>query len=289
MSGVKRGVESQTAILVCMARALAHERTRGVEFSDPTALPLLPADKRAQVERLRAESARGETSGFRRAWEHRFHEVRAQMMVVRTVAIDRAVSESGAPQLVILGAGLDGRAFRLAGLEQVTVFEVDHPDSQRQKRARAAALTPVSRDIRFVPVDFTRDRLDEALAQAGHDPSRPTTWVWEGVMMYLRLPEIESTLRVIEGRSAPSSRLVALYHSPSPILGVISLLLRFVGEPLRSNFTPDAMRALLAKHRFAAERDDDLGSLALELSPEFAEAARRIRHNRLAVANRLPP
>ena len=79
-----------------------------------------------------------------------------------------------------------------------------------------------------------------------------------------------------------------MYHSPSRILGVISLALRWVGEPLRSNFTPEAMRALLEKYRFGVERDDDLGSLGLELSPEFAEAARRIRHNRLAVADWLP-
>jgi len=209
-------------------------------------------------------------------------------MVARTIAIDRAVRAGGASQLVILGAWLDGRAWRLAELEHVTVFEVDHPDSQRQKRARVAALNPVSRDVRFVPVDFTRDRLDDALARAGHDPTRATTWIWEGVVMYLTLPEIESTLRVIEQRSAPSSRLVVLYHSPSPLLGLISLVLRRVGEPLRSNFTPEAMRALLEKYHFGVERDDDLGSLGLELSPEFATAARRIRHNRLAVADWLP-
>ncbi len=38
------------------------------------------------------------------------------------------------PQVVILGAGLDTRAWRMPGLDGVTVFEVDHPDTQRRKR-----------------------------------------------------------------------------------------------------------------------------------------------------------
>src|SRR6266498_3244056 len=37
-------------------------------------------------------------------------------------------------QLVLLGAGFDARAYRLPGLEQVTVFEVDQPATQQAKR-----------------------------------------------------------------------------------------------------------------------------------------------------------
>ena len=133
------------------------------------------------------------------------------MMVARTVAIDEAVRAAASPQVVILGAGLDGRAWRMPELRDVTVFEVDHPDSQREKRARAAALQRIAREVRFVPVDFTRDRLDDALAAAGHDPTRPTTWVWEGVVMYLERADIEATLAVIQRRSAPASRLVMMY------------------------------------------------------------------------------
>ena len=133
------------------------------------------------------------------------------MMVARTVAIDDAVRAATAPQVVILGAGLDGRAWRMPELRDVTVFEVDHPDSQRVKRARVSALEPVARDIRFVPVDFTRDRLDDALAAAGHDATRATTWIWEGVVMYLELSDIDATLSVIAaslGDTKPADRVV---------------------------------------------------------------------------------
>ncbi|HVW27239.1 MAG TPA: class I SAM-dependent methyltransferase [Polyangiaceae bacterium] len=47
--------------------------------------------------------------------------------------------------------------------------------------ARVGNRPPKAKSLQFVPVDFTRDALDEALTRAGHDPSRPTTWIWEGV------------------------------------------------------------------------------------------------------------
>jgi Leucine carboxyl methyltransferase len=54
------------------------------------------------------------------------------------VAIDDAIRTAASPQVVILGAGLDGRAWRVSELADAIVFEVDHPDSQRMKRERAA-------------------------------------------------------------------------------------------------------------------------------------------------------
>ena len=60
-------------------------------------------------------------------------------MTVRSLAIDDAIAAAKNPQLVIQGAGLDGRAFRMPELRDKVVFEVDHPDSQRDKRARYVA------------------------------------------------------------------------------------------------------------------------------------------------------
>jgi methyltransferase (TIGR00027 family) len=269
--------------MVCMARAMAHGRTSVTKFADPVAIDLLPADARARVERLRAGVP---PKGFRGRLERAFLEKRTNMMVARTVAVDEAVRAAACPQVVILGAGLDGRAWRMADLGDATVFEVDHPDSQREKRARAAALRPLARDVRFVPVDFTRDRLDDALAAAGHDPTRPTTWIWEGVVMYLTQAETEATLAVVEHRSAPGSRLIVVYASPAPMLRLVGFILRRVGEPLRSAFTADGMRALLTKHGFIVGRDEGLPEIGAALSPEVAQATRVMKHLRVAVADR---
>lgn len=283
---MRPGKESQTAVWVCMGRAIAHDAPWAVGFRDPTALALLPEDARTSVERIRAGGA---PRGWRERIGDRIVTVRAYPMMARTVAIDVAVREAAAPQLVILGAGLDGRAWRMPELRDAVVFEVDHPDSQRGKRSRAATLAPTARDIRFVAVDFERDRLDDALAAAGHDPARATTWIWEGVIMYLAPSDIAATLGVIERRSAAASRLVVVYHRPAFALRLMRPVMRRIGEPLRSSFTADAMRELVAGHGFTVTRDQDLPAIGAALSPGIAQKMRAMRHIRIAVADRRLP
>ena len=283
---MKPGQESQTAVWVCMGRAIAHDAPWAVGFRDPTALALLPDAARARVERSRAGAA---PRGWRERASDRLVTTRAYPMVTRTIAIDAAVREAAAPQLVLLGAGLDGRAWRMPELRDAVVFEVDHPDSQRSKRARAAALAPTARDVRFVAVDFERDRLDDALASAGHDPAAATTWIWEGVVMYLAPSDIAATLAVIERRSAPASRLVVVYHHPALALRLVRPVMRWIGEPLRSAFTADAMRELLGRYGFAVVRDQGLPEISAALSLDIARKMRAMRHIRITIADRSRP
>jgi O-methyltransferase involved in polyketide biosynthesis len=301
---MKPGRGSQTAVLVCAARAVAHEAGWTPAFSDPTAMALLPEAGRARARRFLDGPP---PKGAREAWAHGHLDRLAKMMTVRTVTIDEAVREARAPQLVILGAGLDGRAWRMPELAEVDVFEVDHPDSQRDKRGRveareparepgatdargpgAGALTSTARSVRFVAVDFASadHDLDAALAAAGHDPRRPTTWIWEGVVMYLTPAEVAATLAVVQRRSAPGSRLVVLYHAPGFMLKIVGLLVRRLGEPLRSVFTPAQMRELLARHGFTVLRDDALPDLARAVAPKIADALRFMHHTRIAVVQR---
>jgi methyltransferase (TIGR00027 family) len=265
-----------------MGRAVAHGRVLPERFSDPTALALLSSTDQQRVERVR----RGERT---------FHPLRAMgkayllrqalAMVARTVFIDDAVREANAPQLVILGAGLDGRAYRMSELKDAVVFEVDHPDTQRDKKERAAKLTHAAREVKYVPVNFERDSLEQALTEAGHDASRPTTWIWEGVVMYLDPADVEATLKVIAQRSAPKSRLVINYHQPLWIRPLIGLFVRAVGEPLKSHFTPDQIRALLARYRFEVKRDQSVYEIFRGLDPVIAQQLKRINHLRLAVGD----
>jgi methyltransferase (TIGR00027 family) len=282
---VKPGHESQTAVMVCAARAAAHGRTDVAAFTDPTALALLPEDARQRIEQFRSGVP---PKSLRERIRYAVLEKRSKMMVARTVAIDGAIRDAASSQVVILGAGLDGRAWRMSELADVTVFEVDHPDSQREKRARAAPLKQAARDVRFVPVDFTRDRFEDALASAGHDPARQTTWVWEGVVPYLERADIEATLRVVEARSAPGSRLVVVYISPSIIRRMVGFFLGRLGEPFRSAFTADEMYTLLAGFGFTVVQDDDLARIATRLSAEFADATRILKSMRIATAEMMP-
>lgn len=177
---MKAGHASQTAELVCMGRAVAQGRTSVIGFDDPTAIDLLPEGARLRVERLRAGTP---PKGIHEHIAYAHLNRLAEMMAARTVAIDNAIRAASGRQVVILGAGLDGRAWRMPDLRDATVFEVDHPDSQREKMARVSRLTQTARNVRFVSVDFERDLLGEKLASAGHAPASASTWVWEGVVM----------------------------------------------------------------------------------------------------------
>jgi methyltransferase (TIGR00027 family) len=159
-------------------------------------------------------------------------------------------------------------------LKETVVFEVDHPDSQREKRKRIGTLPRTARDVRFVPVDFERDSLGDALSAAGHDPTPQTTWIWEGVVMYLTLADIEATLSVIARRSTAGSRLIIVYHSPALMLKIVGWLVRRVGEPLRSAFTADEMRDLLTRHGFSALLDEDIPTTPAKISPTLLGSTR---------------
>jgi methyltransferase (TIGR00027 family) len=127
---------SRTAVLVCQARAVAAGRLAVGRFADPVAIRMLRPDERAEVELARGPVPRG--------WSERvtyeFLTATAEVLASRTVAIDDAVRRRGHAQLVILGAGLDGRAWRMPELAGASVFEVDQPASQQDKKERITGL-----------------------------------------------------------------------------------------------------------------------------------------------------
>ncbi len=134
-------------------------------------------------------------------------------IIMRTRYIDDVVAEGargGIAQLVILGAGLDTRAFRLACLAETTVFEVDLPETQDAKRRKLKGVRSAARDVRFVPLDVTTDSLAAALAGAGWDSGRPSVFVAEGVTQYLPESAVRAMFQLI-GRAAAGSVLVFTY------------------------------------------------------------------------------
>jgi methyltransferase (TIGR00027 family) len=293
MGGMERGQASRTAVLVCQGRAVAQGRLAPGRFDDPTAMVLLRAEERAAVEVARGAAPSGSWSQ-RVEWE--MLQGNAEVMAPRTVAIDDAVRTASHPQVVILGAGLDGRAWRLPELAGAAVFEVDHPASQADKRERAAALAARLHEVHWVPVDFGRDDLADALAGAGHQARVPTTWIWEGVVPYLTPAEVDATAATIAACSAPGSHLIVNYQMPSAGATVGRLVARTLirlsrradptaDEPRRSTWTPAGLAELLGRHGFTVERDDDLATVAADLDLALRHQ-RSARVGRVAVARR---
>jgi methyltransferase (TIGR00027 family) len=181
-------------------------------------------------------------------------------------------------------------------LADSTVFEVDHASTQRYKRARLEGLEPKARDVRFVSVDFERDDLTERLEQAGHDASARTTWIWEGVTMYLTPPAIASTLSAIRARSAIGSTLVMTYGTPGdgeagtnrgwiPRRVLVHWLalpfLRAIGEPMHGLMSVESVQRLLMTHGFEVKDDARCFELAKRMGLPRPHA---VVGERLAVA-----
>jgi methyltransferase (TIGR00027 family) len=247
---------SRTAHLVALGRAMADIGMSHVaSFSDPTARAFL-SEKGKQSLAATERAWREARGGFRLTMATRM----ADLMALRTMAIDAAVRDAitrGATQLVILGAGYDGRPWRMPELSGVKVFEVDHPATQGDKRARVAKLLPAAAAVTFVPVDFEREKLDAALGRAGHEPASPTCWIWEGVVMYLTHDAMRATLADVAARSASGSTLIVNYHTARRGW-FAQLMFRLIGEPQISSWSPDEMAAEMRAAGFLVEDDSGM-------------------------------
>lgn len=250
---------SLTAVVVSFLRGAVSHGSNPACY-DPVAPALLPSPWRQLLLVI-------ERPGRTQRWGEGLVRVvsggLARHLELRTALIDAAVKravEGGVKQLVIVGAGLDSRPWRLTELSDVDVYEVDHPATQAWKKGRATGLHAVARSVQFVPVDFERQSLADALTQTTHDAARPTLWLWEAVTMYLPHTAIASTLADMAKRSSKGSTLVATYLTPDLVVGgpVAPLALpvfRLLSEPLIGMMQTPAWHAVLGEHGFRVETD----------------------------------
>src|SRR5262245_10600115 len=134
---------------------------------------------------------------------------RSPYLSIRTKFLDdaivRAVRENGFTQVVILAAGMDTRAFRLDWPAGLTLFEVDRDDVFGWKEPILERLNAVPKcDRRVVRTDLTGN-WTAALISAGFDQSRPTAFLLEGLLMYLREADVERLLESLSSVAAKGS------------------------------------------------------------------------------------
>jgi methyltransferase (TIGR00027 family) len=212
---------------------------------------------------------------------------------LRTAAIDAALREAaqdGIVQVVVLGAGLDGRAWRMPELSECTVFEIDHPLTQEYKRERTRDLPALCRQVKQCGMDFERDALENVLAEAGFDRHQRAFWIWEGVTMYLTRAAVTSTLEVISRQSEAGSRLAMTYlpedYAPRWVRRVGNLGARAIGEDLHARFAPNELRDELVSRGLRLLSDDCAVEWARAYWP--AGEQERVRGwERLAIAERI--
>ena len=118
--------------------------------------------------------------------------------------------------VVILGAGLDTLAYRLARQTRIPIFEVDQPvNIERKAKAVRRVLGELPGSVRLVPLDFERDDVLTALAERGYRADYRTFFVWEAVTQYLTADAVHATLESLRP-AAPAAVWC------SPMSGAIS-------------------------------------------------------------------
>lgn len=171
--------------------------------------------------------------------------------------IDEKVSgaiAAGIDALVLLGAGLDTRACRLAAPNGVRAYEVDQPANIDFKRVRLhKVFGRMPEYLTLVPVDFEVDDLGVSLATNGFRVEDIAMFVWEGVTQYLSEEAVRKTLAFLSNAGA-GSRLVFTYVQKDFLDGVKlyaggKLFRRFVASGVwRFGIAPEAVGSLLKEY-----------------------------------------
>jgi methyltransferase (TIGR00027 family) len=253
------GRASTTAIRVAMRRAAHQLLDDPLVFEDPLAIRILGPKMQ--------ESLRAQVRDRKGGWFVR-PRLRAHL-VARSCFCEEELgmaASSGVAQYVILGAGFDTSAFRTRpGSEPLRIFEVDHPATQKSKRA-ALARAGISEpgNVAFVPVDFEKQSLADELRNAGFQTERAAFFSWLGVVFYLHRAAIEATVRFI-GSMPAGTRVVFDYGLPSEALPFLHRLahrwlarrVAVAGEPFRSYFKPEEIASLLQGVGFSTIVDLD--------------------------------
>ncbi len=196
-----------TATLVATGRAIASTHPHGL-IDDPFAAPLVRAvGIEAFTKMVDGELDLSELDAIAPDAALR---ARANIdeMAVRTRFFDdyfATAADGGIRQAVILASGLDSRAYRLPWPAGTVVYEIDQPEVIEFKTRTLAGLgAEPTAQRRTVPIDMRED-WPAALRAAGFDPSLPTAWLAEGLLIYLP-PEAQDTLfDNIHELSAPGS------------------------------------------------------------------------------------
>jgi methyltransferase (TIGR00027 family) len=124
----------------------------------------------------------------------------------------KASLAEGLDQVVILGAGFDTRAYRIAGIEKTRVFEIDHPATQAEKLKRLKKIIdPLPDHVTFIPVDFTTQTLSDSLKGSAYSERAKTLFIWQGVTYFLTQEAVDSTLAFIAQYSGPGSAVIFDY------------------------------------------------------------------------------
>jgi methyltransferase (TIGR00027 family) len=182
-----------------------------------------------------------------------------ETVAFRTYFIDKClyewIIEGNIKQLILLGSGMDTRAWRLPFKKNVNVYEIDFEEvlKYKNKLIDSTNRAPLSKAQKiFLQSDLTKEDWINSLKKGGFKSLQESVWVMEGLLMYLKENEVESILKEVFLLSSPGSRILAHIHSsPStdefPAASIHSFL-EDLGAPIK--WSSDYAENLFKKHLF---------------------------------------
>ena len=180
-----------TAKWIAAARARESARPDRL-FNDPFASALAGDEGFAIL--ARSEAASGGENAY---------------LPVRARYFDDLLLSTSARQVVLLGAGCDTRAYRLRFPDGASLFELDRAEVLEDKERILTAANAHPRCVRrAVAVDFSGSWMDE-LAATDFDTAKPSAWLAEGLLFYLRTEHVRSLRESAGQLSAATSTFAA--------------------------------------------------------------------------------
>ena len=236
--------ESVTAKICAFVRAWHSNSSREKIFDDYLAYDMLGKEEYDRILELISSGLDGSQDLSREDTEEVINEYFAPIPLSRVhfneIRLKDFASANGKIQYVICGAGSDTFAFRNDN-EDIEIFEIDHPDTQRYKLEKIDRLEWNKRkNVHYVPVDFETERMCEKLLEAGFDPEKKTFFSILGVSYYLTLEVFTETLRQMAELSSLGSVLVFDYpiktgEFPSRV-SRLEQITSSLGEVMRGGF-----------------------------------------------------
>lgn len=160
-------------------------------------------------------------------------------------------------QYIICGAGMDTFAFRNEN-PGIRVFEVDHPDTQRYKLEKIKKLEwIIPKNVRYVPVDFSKGDIVFALRTAGFSSKLPSFFTILGVTYYLTFPVFEDTIRKISYLSGAGDEIVfdfpdetTFSAKSAPRVRRLSEITSKLGEKMLHGYSAKEIQSVLKRQSF---------------------------------------
>jgi methyltransferase (TIGR00027 family) len=179
---------SRTSLFIAGIRAIETEKEDRL-FEDPFAADLAGEEIMTEI----------------KSWEKENDET-IPIVVIRVSFFDDFLLSvnSKVQQVVMLGAGMDTRAFRLPLSADTNFYELDRPEILETKNSFLKDIPPKC-NLYAIAANLEENTWIARLLAKGYRTDLPSIWILEGLLYYLQEEEANNLLKTISDLSAKES------------------------------------------------------------------------------------